>query len=347
VQRVDELPRRAGSERPTRARRSCLAVPGSSTKMLLKAQTLPADQVFLDLEDSVAPQAKGEARENVLLALRDGEWGDKTVCVRVNDCSSQWVLRDLLSVVGTGGDRLDCIMIPKVESASQVHFVDLVIAQLEMENGWEVGRIGLELQIESAGGLLGAREILAASDRVETLVFGPGDMAAALGMPSVTVGDLQPDYPGDHWHWVLFTVLVHARDRGVQAIDGPYAKVRDTDGFREVATRSRTLGFDGKWALHPAQVDVANEVYGVDREAYERAVDILEAYEHATSRELRGAVMFGAEMIDEASRKMAAVNAEKGVREGVAYRPAPAGVPFHERAQWRREGGWDAVRTIL
>lgn len=259
------------------------------------------------------------------------------MCVRVNDCSSRWALRDLLSVVGTGGDRLDCIMIPKVESPGQVQSVDFVITQLEMENGWQAGRIGLELQIESAGGLLRVREILAASDRAETLVFGPGDMAAALGMPSVTVGDMQPDYPGDHWHWVLYTVLVHARDRGVQAIDGPYAKVRDTAGFREVATRSHTLGFDGKWALHPAQIDVANEVYGVGQRDYERAVDILEACEHATSSELRGAVMFGAEMIDEATRKMAQVNAEKGARQGVAYRSAPAEIPFHERARWRRE----------
>ena len=188
----------ATSTRPYRSRRSCLAVPGSSEKMLGKAQGLDADQVFLDLEDSVAPDVKPEARQTVITALRDGDWGDRVKVVRVNDVSTRWCAKDIITIVEGAGDVLDCIMVPKVENAGQVHFVDHLITQLEREQGWEVGRIGLELQIENAPGLTNADEILAVSDRTETFIFGPGDMAAALGMPSLTVGAIQPDYPGDH-----------------------------------------------------------------------------------------------------------------------------------------------------
>jgi citrate lyase subunit beta / citryl-CoA lyase len=327
-----------GKDRPYRSRRSCLAVPGSSEKMLGKAQGLNADQVFLDLEDSVAPDVKADAREQVASALKEGDWGDKVRVVRVNDVSTQWCHGDISTVVSlTGPDYLDCIMVPKVEDAAQVHFVDHLLRQIELENGWEVGAIGLEIQIENGPGLINATEILAASERVETFIFGPGDMAAALNMPSLTVGAIQPDYPGDHWHWVNMTILVNARNAGVQAIDGPYAQIRDLDGFREVATRSRVLGFDGKWVLHPGQIEAANEVYGVSQEDYERAEDILAAYEHATGQEKKGAVMFGDEMIDEATRKMAEVNAMKGRREGLEVREVPDEVPFHERADWREE----------
>jgi citrate lyase subunit beta / citryl-CoA lyase len=328
----------AKSARPYRPRRSCLAVPGSSEKMLGKAQGLNADQVFLDLEDSVAPDVKEDARATVVKALHDGDWGDKVRVVRVNDVSTRWCHGDISHVVSeTGPDYLDCIMVPKVEDAAQVHFVDHLLRQIEMEQGWEVGKIGLEVQIENSHGLVNAESILAASDRIETFIFGPGDMAAALNMPSLTVGAIQPDYPGDHWHWVNMTILVHARHAGVQAIDGPYAQIRDVDGFREVARRSRVLGFDGKWVLHPGQIDAANDVYGVGQEDYERAEDILAAYEVATKEEMKGAVMFGDEMIDEATRKMAEVNAMKGRRMGLKVREVPDDVPFHERAEWREE----------
>lgn len=323
--------------RPFRPRRSCLAVPGSSPKMLGKAPGLGADQVFLDLEDSVAPDAKEEARDHVVAALQDGDWEGTVRVVRVNDCATRWTYRDLLVVVGEAGSELDCIMVPKVRDAGQVHFVDTLITQIEQDAGLEVGRIGLELQVEDAQGLTNAEAILAASARAETLIFGPGDMAAALGMPSLTVGAIQPDYPGDHWHHVLMRILVAARAAGVQAIDGPYARIRDADGFRETAVRSSTLGFDGRWVLHPGQIDPANEIYGVSREDFERACDILDAHAHATTRQRLGAVMFGSEMIDEATRKMAEVNAEKGRRQGLAARPVPDDVPFHERAAWRAE----------
>jgi citrate lyase subunit beta / citryl-CoA lyase len=324
-------------DRPLRPRRSCLAVPGSNPKMLTKAQGLEADQVFLDLEDSVAPSAKEEARGNVVQALREGDWGEKTKVVRVNDATTPWTLKDLTTVVEGAGEHLDCIMLPKTQFAGQVQFVDHVLTQIEMDKGWEVGRIGLEIQIENAQGLVNARDILAASERAEAFIFGPGDMAAALNMPSLTVGDIQPDYPGDHWHWVLYTVLVHARNEGIQAIDGPYAKVKDVEGFREVARRSRTLGLDGKWVLHPLQIEAANEIYGVGQTDFERAKDILDAYAYATGEQARGAVMFGDEMIDEASRKMAEANFEKGKVEGLEFRATPDEVPFHERGSWREE----------
>jgi citrate lyase subunit beta / citryl-CoA lyase len=303
--------------------------------MIAKAQTLAVDHFLLDLEDAVAPNAKEEARETIVQALREGDWGDRVRTVRVNDCTTRWTLRDIERIVVGAGAMIDAIILPKVQYAGQVQFVDRLITQLEIEQGLEVGRIGLDLQIENAQGLVGIESIVAASERIETLIMGPGDMAAALGMPTLIVGGMQPDYPGDHWHWVMMTLLVHARHAGIQVIDGPYGKVRDLDGFRESAIRSRALGFDGKWVLHPDQVDAANEIFGVAQEAFERASDILDAYAHATGETARGAVMFGDEMIDEASRKMAEANFARGLAQGLTARPVAADVPFHERATSR------------
>lgn len=306
--------------------------------MMAKGPSLDVDQFFLDLEDSVAPTAKAAARDDVVSALRDLDWGDKTRVVRVNSCTTPWTLRDLDVVVSGAGQHIDAIMLPKVQSSGQVQFVDHVLHHLEVENGIEVGTIGLELQIEDATGLLDARSILAASDRVETLILGPGDMAAALGMPSLTQGDKQPDYPGDQWHTVLMTILIQARHAGVQAIDGPYARIHDTNGFREMAMRSRSLGYDGKWVLHPNQVAVCNEVFSVTQEAFERAADMVTAYDAATSADhgARGAVMLGDEMIDEANRKMAEATIARGIAQGLMVRAVPDEVPFGERAAFRR-----------
>lgn len=326
---------RRQSKRPFRSRRSCLAVPGSSERMIAKSQTLDADLVFMDLEDAVAANAKENARSIVVDALRSGDWGSRTLVVRVNDCTTQWTLRDIERVITGAGDRIDAIMVPKVQFASQVHFVDHLITQLEIERGLEIGRIGLELQIENAQGLVNVESIVSASDRTEALILGPGDMSAALGMPTLTVGDLQPDYPGDHWHWVMMTLLVHARNAGIQVIDGPYGRIRDIDGFHETATRSRALGFDGKWVLHPDQIASANEIFSVAQHTFERASDILDAYAFATDEAARGAVMFGDEMIDEASRKMAEANFARGRAQGLVVRAVGADVPFHERAAHR------------
>jgi citrate lyase subunit beta/citryl-CoA lyase len=280
--------------------------------MLGKAATLPADMVFIDLEDAVAPLEKNDVtRGAVVRALCEQEWAAPTRAVRVNAVSTHWCLRDIVEVVEGGGQSLDCIVVPKVESAAHVHFVDHLLSQLEAGLGL-TRRIGLELQIESAQGLVAIEEIAAASERTETLIFGPGDFAGSLGMPQLSVGAVEHGYPGDHWHYVLMRILTTARAFGLQAIDGPYAAIRDVDGFREVARRSYVLGFDGKWALHPDQISVCNEVYAPSVDQYERAERILEAYAAATASDRLGAVMFEGEMIDEASRKMAEQIAARG-----------------------------------
>ena len=304
------------SQRVTRPRRSCLSVPGSSPKMLAKAPGLPADQIFMDLEDSVAPNAKEEARDNVVQALKEGDFGDKTVVVRVNGVDTKWCAKDVLHVVESAAEYLDCIMIPKVEHGSDVLFVDNLLRMTEETLGLDK-RIGLELQIETATGVTNIDDIANASDRAETLIFGPADMSASLGLPTVTAGLPMPDYPGDHWHFILSRILVAARNAGLQAIDGPYLLIKDLDGFREMAMRARALGYDGKWALHPGQIDVLNEVFAPTQEEYDKAEALLEAYGHATDVESRGAVMFGTEMIDEASRKMAEHLAERGRAAGL------------------------------
>ena len=307
------------TERVIRPRRSCLSVPGSSPKMLAKAPGLPADEVFLDLEDSVAPGAKEEARANVVQALKEGDWEGKTVVVRINGVQTRWCYRDVIEVVEGAGPHLDCLMIPKAEYATDVTFVDDLLRMIEDTMGTDK-RIGLEIQIETATGLTNIDAIAQASDRAETLIFGPADMSASLGLPTVTAGLPMPGYPGDHWHFVLSRILVAARNAGLQAIDGPYLVIKDLDGFREMALRARALGYDGKWALHPGQIDVLNEVFAPTREEFDKAEEIIEAYAHATDVERTGAVMFGAEMIDEASRKMAEQVATRGRAAGLTRR---------------------------
>ena len=299
-----------------RARRSCLSVPGSSPKMLGKAPGLPSDQIFMDLEDSVAPLAKEEARGNVIDALKNNDWGDKTVVVRINSIDTMWAADDLKTVVEAAGQYLDCIMIPKVQHAHEVMFVDHMLRMIETNTGLDK-RIGLEVQIETATGLTNIDEIAKASDRTECLILGPADMSASLGLPTVTAGLPMPGYPGDHWHYVLERILIAARDNGLQVIDGPYLLIKDLDGFREMSMRARALGYDGKWALHPGQIDVLNEVFTPTQEEYDKAEALLEAYKHATEVDRRGAVMFGNEMIDEASRKMAIQFAERGRAAGM------------------------------
>ena len=306
---------------PLRSRRSCLAVPGSSPKMLDKAQSLPADQVFLDLEDAVAPLAKVDARKNVVAALTGGDWGGKTRVVRVNDWTTSWTYGDVISVVEGAGADLDCVMLPKVQSAEHVVALDLLLTQIERSMGLEVGRIGIEAQIENALGLVNVDAVAAASPRVETIIFGPADFMASLNMRSLVVGEQPAGYDvGDAYHYILMRILMAARAHDKQAIDGPYLQIRDLDGFRRVAGRSAALGFDGKWVLHPGQIDAANEVYSPAQDDYDHAELILDAYAWYTSDEggRLGAVMLGDEMIDEASRKMALVVAAKGRAAGMS-----------------------------
>jgi citrate lyase subunit beta/citryl-CoA lyase len=319
------------ASRVTRPRRSCLSVPGSSPKMLTKAPTLPADEVFMDLEDSVAPLAKEEARGNVVQALKEGDWAGKTVVVRINGVYTKWCAHDVLEVVENAGQFIDCLMIPKVEEAADVSFVDNLLRMIEETTGLEK-RIGLEVQIETATGLRNLHDIAGASERTETLIFGPADMSASLGLPTVTAGLPMPGYPGDHWHHVLSSILIAARHAGVQAIDGPYLLIKDLEGFREMALRARALGYDGKWALHPGQVDVLNEVFTPTQEEFDKSEALLEAYKHATEVERVGAVMFGNEMIDEASRKMAEQLSARGRAAGLTRQKTLA--EFHK--EWEQ-----------
>jgi citrate lyase subunit beta/citryl-CoA lyase len=306
--------------RPLRSRRSNLAVPGSSPKMLEKAKGLAADQVFLDLEDAVAPLAKPDARKNIVAALNEGGWEGKVRAVRVNDWTTQWTYADVVEVVEGAGANLDAIMLPKVQTAEQVVALDLLLTQIETANGLEVGRIGIEAQIENALGLTNVNAIAAASPRVETIIFGPADFMASINMKSLVVGEQPDGYDvGDAYHHILMSILMAARAHEKQAIDGPYLQIRDVDGFRRVAGRSAALGFDGKWVLHPGQLDAANEVFSPRQEDYDHAENILDAYEFHTSEAggKRGAVMLGDEMIDEASRKMALVISSKGRAAGM------------------------------
>ena len=308
------------SSRPLRPRRSCHAVPGSNPRFLEKAQNLPADQVFLDLEDSVAPIAKAEARTNIVDVLKNGDWSGKVRTVRVNDWTTQWTYRDVIEVVEGAGANLDCIMLPKVQTPEHVVMLDTLLSQIETAMGYEVGRIGIEAQIENALGLINVDRIATASARVETVIFGPADFMASINMKSLVVGEQPPGYDvGDAYHYILMRILMAARAHGKQAIDGPYLQIKDLDGFRRVAGRSAALGFDGKWTLHPDQISVANDVYSPAQDDYDHAENILDAYDYYTSEKggAKGAVMLGDEMIDEASRKMALVLVGKGRAAGM------------------------------
>jgi citrate lyase subunit beta/citryl-CoA lyase len=286
--------------------------------MLAKAPGLGADMVFLDLEDSVAPLEKEAARDNVVKAINEQDWGEAVLCVRVNAWDTKWTYRDVVHVVENCSERLDELMLPKVQSAAEIRALDLLLTQIEETIG-RTSRVGIEPQIETAQGLINVEEICAASDRLETIVFGPADFAASTEMPVLTGGVQIPEYPGDHFHYVFSKILMAGRANGLQVIDGPYLKIRELDGLRDYATRTRILGYDGKWALHPDQVQVINEVYTPTQEQFDRAVDLLEAYQAATTAEgdRRGAVMFGDEMIDEASRKMATKFVSRGERAGM------------------------------
>ncbi|MFJ8228830.1 HpcH/HpaI aldolase/citrate lyase family protein [Streptomyces sp. NPDC094448] len=311
---------RYSAERPLRPRRSCLAVPGSNPRFLEKAQQLAADQVFLDLEDACAPLAKPEARHTIVKFLNEGDWGTKTRVVRVNDWTTEWTYRDVVTVVEGAGANLDCIMLPKVQDAQQIVALDLLLTQIEKAMGFETGRIGIEAQIENAAGLVNVDAIAAASPRLETIVFGPADFMASINMRTLVVGEQPPGYPADAYHYILMRILMAARMHGLQAIDGPYLQIRNVDGFREVAGRAAALGYDGKWVLHPGQVEAANEVFSPSQEDFDHAELILDAYAWHTSDAggRKGSAMLGDEMIDEASRKMALVVSGKGRAAGMS-----------------------------
>lgn len=303
-------------------------MPGSSQRFIDSARSQPVDEVFFDLEDAVAPLAKSAARGQVVAALRAGGWEPRVRAVRINDVTTPWVHGDVTEVLAPAAADLDCVILPKVSSPAHVHWLDLTLGQVERAAGLPVGRIGIEAQIEDAAGLAAVEGVAGASARLEALVFGPADFMASLAMPSLAVGEQPAGYDvGDAFHYVLARILVAARAHGLQAIDGPYLQVRDEAGFRRVAGRSAALGYDGKWVLHPAQVAAGNAAYSPTPESYEQAERLLEAYAHHISAAggARGAAMLGAEMVDEASRKLASAIAARGRAAGLGRTGPPAG----------------------
>ena len=298
-----------------RPRRTCHAVPGSSERFLAKAPGLDADEVFLDLEDAVAESEKSRARELVIAALQEHEFGGKTVVVRVNGTDTPHYYRDLIDVVEQAGDKLHAVMLPKVRTPGDVEMTAKLLAQIELARELPLGRIGIEAQIEDATGLIACEAIASASPRMETLIFGPGDYSANVGIPITTIGGAPEGYPGDHLNYVFSRLVVAARAAGIQAIDGPYAAFDDEGGLRERARLARALGMDGKWTIHPRQIATVNEVFTPTREEWERAEALLAAYREASDAG-RGAAMFDGEMIDEANRKMAERVANSGRAAG-------------------------------
>jgi citrate lyase subunit beta/citryl-CoA lyase len=276
---------------------------------------------FLDLEDAVAPSEKEVSRARVVSAIREQDWGDSVLSVRVNSWESRWTYGDIIDVVGQAGQRLDEIMLPKVQSAAEVVATDLLLGQVEKVHGLPQGHVGIEAQIETARGLIAVEEICGASPRLEAVILGPVDMSASMGMPSMAGGMQIEDYPGDYFHFVFVKILMAGRANGLQVIDGPYTRIRDVEGLRQYTKRSQALGFDGKWSLHPDQVAVLNELFSPTQEQFDKAWDVLEAYRTATDDQRTGAVMFGDEMIDEASRKVAMTLVARGERSGLRRSP--------------------------
>ena len=283
--------------------------------MLDKARALAADEVIIDLEDSVPADLKAQARDQVCTALGTGEWLAASVMVRINATTSPWCHRDVIELIERAGDRLAGFVIPKVEEASDVEFVARLAGMVEEESGRE-HPVALELLIETATGLAHVHDSARASERVETLIVGYADLAASLGHPLPDDDEAGGDRWG-RWSWVLQTVLVAARDAGVQAIDGPYFEIADVDGLRARAERARILGYDGKWALHPDQIIPLNEVFSPSPEEFEQASAVLDELEHAERADGRGAVLLDGRMIDEATRKQATQVVARGQAAGL------------------------------
>lgn len=290
----------------TRLQRSELAVPGSNPAMFEKALASDADYVFLDLEDAVAPGDKAQARRNVIQALNDLDWrgAGKTVSVRVNGIDTHYFYRDMVDVLEQAGHRLDVVLIPKAGVPADIYLADALITQISTAKSIS-HRIGLEALIETALGMANVENIAASRGRLEALHFGVADLAASLRARTVNIGGLNPDYPGDQWHGGLTRLVTACRAFGLRAIDGPFGDFKDPDGFLDAARRSAALGLEGKWAIHPSQIALANEVFSPAEAEIARARRILAALKEAEDAG-RGAAQLDGRMIDAASARMAA-----------------------------------------
>jgi citrate lyase subunit beta/citryl-CoA lyase len=296
-------------------RRTQLATPASDPKFMESASKSDADEVFLDLEDSVAPNAKADAREPLIEAVKEHDWSDKILSYRINGIDTRWWYDDVIEVVSEAGEYIDDIIIPKVAGPSDVHTVENLLEQVEVNAGLEVGAIGLEPQIEDGEGMQNVHEIAHSSDRLSSIIFGPGDYSAAMGTPGLDIGQF-PEYPGHYWHHALSECNSAAKSAGLPCLDGPYADIDDPEGFRESAQRANLLGCDGKWAIHPSQIEIANEVFAPDPDVAERAKRIVDAYAEAMD-EGKGAVKVEGQMVDEATNKMAQDIVDKAEAAGI------------------------------
>jgi malyl-CoA/(S)-citramalyl-CoA lyase len=303
-----------------RPHRSELAVPGTNARAIEKAPTLEADVVFLDLEDAIAPEDKVRARTHVIKVLRDQDWSACTISVRINGLDTRWCYRDVVDVVEAAGDVLDTVLVPKVGSPSDVEFVGTLLDQIEQGSGLEPGRIGMHVLIETARGMVNVEEIARARpDRLEAMVFGVADYAASVQARTTNIGGASPDYAvltdpdpngeralhwGDQWHFGISRMVAACRAEGLRPIDGPFGDFSDSDGYRAAARRAAALGCEGKWAIHPSQVSLANQIFSPAEAEIDRAQRILEAMD-AAAREGRGAVSLDGRLIDAASIRMA------------------------------------------
>lgn len=279
-----------------RLRRSELSTPASNERMIEKAAASNADLVFLDLEDSVAPNEKEGARAKVIKGLTTLNWGKKTRAVRINDLETEYAYQDIISIVEEAGEYLDILIIPKVKSARDVWWVDVLLSQIEKRLK-RPRRIGLEVLIEEVEAMIHVEEIARSSSRLEAIIFGPFDYAASQGVDSRVIGGDLDTYPGDLWHYARNKIVIAARAAGIDAVDGPYIDFKNPDGYRRECVRSETLGFVGKWAIHPTQIDIANNVFSPSQEEVDRARKLDAVYTEAQARGL-GAVAFEGKMID-------------------------------------------------
>lgn len=288
-----------------RLQRSELAVPGSNPGMFDKAADSPADYVFLDLEDAVSPGDKIQARKNIIEALNDIDWRakGKTISIRINSIDTHYMYRDVVDLVEQAGANIDTILIPKVGVAADVYMVDAMLTQIETAKGY-THKIGIEALIETTLGMANVESIATSSPRMEAMHFGVADYAASCRARTTNIGGLNPDYPGDQWHHGLSRMLVACRAYGLRPIDGPFGDFSDPDGYLLGARRAAAMGYEGKWAIHPSQVELANSVYSPADTEVDRARRILQALKEAAEQG-KGAASLDGRMIDEASAKMA------------------------------------------